>query len=126
MPFQHKYRSKILKHICTKESDTSCAALDVELAVRKERILGLTGWCGGNILNPASRLGNVRQLKSLLTAIEGLAPERRFAVLNTRNRDGYTPLMIARSFRQRSAVDLLSEAGAGEDPFDYFGRPISD
>lgn len=123
-PFEHKWRTRIIDAVCKKEDDAGCSVLEAELVKRKERVLGLRGWCGGTVLHPASRLGNTRQLGILLTAIGDLSAGRRSTLLNVRNRDGYTPLMISRFYGQTGAAELLSAAGGTADPLDYFGNEV--
>jgi hypothetical protein len=127
VPFEHKWRSRIIRIVSRKEDTQSTTALQREIEMHPRRVLALKGWCGGKIIHPVSRLGNISQLKMLFSTAADLGTNeaKGFQIeqlRDVRNYDGYTPLMIARLFGQSAATELLISSGAVEYSRDFYGR----
>lgn len=124
--FQHKWRAVLLGFSCRYENDDSLSEIENEIKAHP-RLFMIRGWCGGNILHPSSRLGNVRHLQLLLSSLESGVLQKRLGVspskiINLRNCDGCTPLMIAQLYKQELAAKILLEAGAISGIPDVFGN----
>jgi hypothetical protein len=119
-----KWRFKIVRLVCAAETDDSVDALEREMKLHP-RLLKIPGWCGGLILHPCCRLGNTRQLKLVLNALEDAGFRSRLSIeppdlINWQNFDGCTPLRIAQLYEQDSCAELLLNAGANPKLHDRF------
>jgi hypothetical protein len=120
----HKWRTKLVNLVCTPETIGSVAALAREVASRP-RLFTVRGWCGGNVLHPCCRLGNVQQLQLLLEAIYSESVHKKARIQPTeliegKNLDGCTPLYVARQYAQPEAARIMLEAGANPTIADRF------
>jgi hypothetical protein len=127
--FLNKWRNRLLKLVCTPETSETIADLALEIENRP-RLLKLTGWCGGTVLHPCCRLGNLGQLQLLLRTIQEREVQRRIGLtrtelLNWRNVDGCTPFFIAKLYGQRSAACMMLEAGADSTIPDRFVHDLN-
>lgn len=121
----HKWRSKVVNLVCRPETQQTVAELKLELKSRP-RLLALRGWCGGNVLHPCCRLGNIQQLRLLLDSISSQETQQKvpivsFDLIDGRNLDGCTPLYIARQYKQTEAAQIMLDAGADPTIPDRFG-----
>ena len=122
----HKIRFTMIELLSNPESASAVASLE-QLLDRFPRMLILRGWCGGIGLHSASRLGNVRMMQAMLDRARCQCGHDRFGItpetlIESRNRDGSTPLRIATLFGQHQAVDLLIRTGADPMAVDRFGQ----
>jgi hypothetical protein len=112
----HKWRYKAVNLVCTPETQQTVAELSLELKSRP-RLLTVRGWCGGNVLHPCCRLGNVQQLRVLLDSISSREIQHKISIfpsdlIDGQNLDGCTPFYIARQYKQAEAAQVMLDAGA--------------
>ena len=109
--YSHKWRASLIAMVCEKEDARTVIDFKQELW-RRPQMLKVIGWCGGNVLHPCSRLGNIRQVESVLNALGDRDFLARFRappqeVIMRRNHDGYTPRIVAEIFGQEKIAAHL-------------------
>ena len=122
----HKWRFKIINMVSRRESPEAIDRFAEEVALHPIA-LDLVGWCGGVILHPCCRLGNLRQLEVLLKAVRSGNARRGSTIdqfVNWRNLDGCTPFFTARFYGQQEAAEMMINAGADPQIPDRFGYQV--
>lgn len=122
----HKWRFKIIDLVSRRETPEAIDRFAEEVALHPIA-LELVGWCGGVILHPCCRLGNLRQLEVLLKAVRSGNARRGSTIdqfINWRNLDGCTPFFAARLYGQQEAAEMMLNAGADPQIPDRFGYQV--